>query len=371
MNVILETAHGALQCPAFLPDGTRGVVRALDATDVANCGVEAMMVNALHLSSHPGTTVVKQMGGIHSFMGWDKPVMSDSGGYQVFSLIAENPKSGSISKKGFVYRLGNGGKKQTLTPEKCIQKQFHVGADVMFCLDHCTHPNAGVEEQKLSVKHTIAWAKQCRDEFDRRQDRNETKLFGVVQGGMDFDLRQQCVEQLVEIGFDGYGFGGWPISDDGALVEAVAWVAELLPKDLPKHALGIGKPENVVRAFHLGYDTFDCTIPTRDARHKRLCIFNDAPDRVNYDSDFYRYVYIDDERYARDAEPVDPTCDCLCCKHYSRSYLHHLFDIRDTLAFRLATIHNLRFYVRMMAQLSAISCEALQKDMAEKRPLGG
>ncbi|MFT5366891.1 MAG: queuine tRNA-ribosyltransferase [Candidatus Latescibacterota bacterium] len=366
---IIETAHGSLQCPAFLPDGTRGVVRALDATDVAACGIEAMMVNALHLSSHPGTTVVKQMGGIHSFMGWNRPVMSDSGGFQVFSLIAGNPKSGSISKKGFVYRLDKGGKKQTLTPEKCIQKQFHIGADVMFCLDHCTHPSANLEEQKLSVKHTVAWAKQCRDEFDRRTHQDGTKLFGVVQGGMDFDLRRQCVVELAEIGFDGYGFGGWPISDDGALVEAVAWVAELLPDDVPKHALGIGKPENVVRAFRLGYDTFDCTIPTRDARQKRLCVFADSPDRVNLDADFYRYVYIDDERHARDCEPVDPTCDCLCCKQYSRAYLHHLFEINETLAFRLATLHNLRFYARMMAVLSRGGAQQLESDRPENRPL--
>lgn len=353
-----ETPHGIVRCPTFLPDGTRGVVRALDASDVADCGIEAMMVNALHLASNPGTTLVKQMGGIHSFMGWDKPVMSDSGGFQVFSLIADNPKSGSISKKGFVYRLDKGGKKQTLTPEKCIQKQFHVGADVMFCLDHCTHPSADIAEQQLSVKHTVAWAKQCREEFDRRQDQTGTRLFGVVQGGMDFELRKQCAEALAEIGFEGYGFGGWPISDDGALVEAVAWVAELLPNDVPKHALGIGKPENVVRAFRLGYDTFDCTIPTRDARQKRMYVFDDAPERVNLDDDFYHHIYIDDERHARDSEPVDATCDCLCCQRYSRAYLHHLFGINETLAFRLATLHNLRFYARMMIQLANTSAHA-------------
>ncbi|MDA0712109.1 MAG: tRNA guanosine(34) transglycosylase Tgt, partial [bacterium] len=353
----------------FLPDGTRGVVRSLDASDVAACGVEAMMVNALHLASHPGTTVVKQMGGIHDFMGWHKPVMSDSGGFQVFSLIAENPKSGSISKKGFIYRLDPGGKKQNLTPEKCIQKQFQIGADIMFCLDHCTHPNANADEQKQSVAHTVAWAKQCRAEFDRRKDRDGTRLYAVVQGGMDFDLRRQCAEALLAIGFDGYGFGGWPIADDGALVEAVAWVAELLPDEVPRHALGIGKPENVVRAFRSGYDTFDCTIPTRDARHKRLSIFIDEPDRVNLDADFYRYIYMEDERHARDSEPVDPTCDCLCCSRYSRAYLHHLFRMNETLAFRLATLHNVRFYARMMAQLAAVNLaqeEAAHSDDGRK-----
>jgi len=348
----LETAHGEIVFPAFLPDGTRGVVRALDAADVAACGIGAVMVNALHLSSAPGTTVVQQMGGIHRFMGWAGPVMSDSGGFQVFSLIAENPKAGSISRKGFTYRLDKGGKKHVLTPEKCIQKQVQIGADVMFCLDYCTHPDADVNTQRESVDLTVAWAAQCRAEFDRRKgDGPGPKLFAVVQGGANAALRRECADRLIGIGFDGYGFGGWPIADAGGLVDAVGLVAELLPGDAPKHALGIGKPENVVAAFRLGYDTFDCTLPTRDARQKRLYAFQDA----TVDGAFYRYVYIGDERYARDAGPVDETCDCPCCRRYSRAYLHHLFALNETLSFRLATLHNLRFYARLMSKLSAIS----------------
>ncbi len=337
--------------PAFLPDGTRGVVRSLDAQDVANCGISALMVNALHVSSQPGATVVQQLGGIHRFMGWQRPVMTDSGGFQVFSLIAENPKAGSITQKGFTYRLGKE-KKQILTPEKCIQKQFQIGADVMFCLDYCTHPDADGETQRLSVDFTVDWAAKCKAEFDRRvADRPGAKLFAVVQGGENKALRYECASRLVEIGFDGFGYGGWPIADDGGLVDAVGWVAELLPKEAPKHALGIGKPKNIVAAFRMGYDTFDCTLPTRDARQKRLYTFQDASKRL--DGEFYCYVYIGDERYARDAEPIDATCDGPCCRHYSRAYLHHLFEINETLAFRLATLHNLRFYARVMERLGA------------------
>ena len=347
-----ETTHGVLKLPAFLPDATRGVVRALDADGLHGCGISGLMVNTLHLSSHPGTTVVEQLGGIHSFMGWDGPVMSDSGGFQVFSLIAENAKAGRVSKDGFAYRLDRKKKKQNLTPEKCIQKQFHIGADVMFCLDHCTHPDENATAQRESVAHTVNWASRCKEEFERRANSGySAKLFAVVQGGTDEGLRRECAERLLEIGFDGYGYGGWPIADDGGLVEAVAQVAELVPVDTPKHALGIGKPENVVRAFELGYHTFDCTIPTRDARNRRLYVSRDDTDYLS--DDFYRYVYIGDERYARDNGPIDATCDGLCCQRYSRAYIHHLFAIGETLALRLATIHNLRFYGRLMERLAA------------------
>jgi queuine tRNA-ribosyltransferase len=202
------------------------------------------------------------------------------------------------------------------------------------------------------VAHTVDWASRCKEEFERRANSDHTpKLFAAVQGGTDEGLRRECAERLLQIGFDGYGYGGWPIADDGGLVEAVAQVAELVPVDAPKHALGIGKPENVVRAFELGYHTFDCTIPTRDARNKRLCVFDDEMDYLS--DDFYHYVYIGDEQYARDGRPIDATCDGLCCQRYSRAYIHHLFAIGETLALRLATIHNLRFYGRLMEKLSA------------------
>ena len=310
------------------------------------------MVNTLHLTESPGTSLVSRLGGIHTFMGWNRPVAADSGGFQVFSLLAESPNSGSITRKGFTYRQGK--KKRSLTPEKCIQKQVMIGADILFCLDHCTHPDEPEDAQIQSVDHTIEWARKCKAEYTRLMDQGTTGerkplLYGIVQGGENIDLRRRCAEALLEIGFDGYGYGGWPINTEGGLVDAVGYVAELVPEHLPKHALGIGSPANVVRGFELGYDTFDCVLPTRDARHKRLYTFTETP--IGPHGDFYRYLYIEDERYARDPGPLDETCNCLCCKRYTRAYLHHLFQINDSAAYRLATIHNLSFYSRLIHHL--------------------
>ena len=353
----LSTNHGPLDLPAFLPDGTRGVVRTLDAIDLESCGVAALMVNTLHLSSHPGTSLVSAQGGIHAFMGWQHPVASDSGGFQVYSLIRESPNAGTISTRGFSYRLDKGQKKRTLTPEKCIQKQFMIGADIMFCLDHCTHPDDSEEIQRQSVTHTVEWSKRCRQEFDHQVEQRKLKsdrplLFGIVQGGESTDLREQCAHELLDIGFDGFGYGGWPVGDDGGLVDAVEIVSNLIPEKLPKHALGIGKPENLVSAFHLGYNTFDCVLPTRDARQKRLYLFTQQADIPKHGAEFYKYLYIEDEKFSRDSSPVDESCDCHCCSNYTRAYLHHLFHIGEGLAYRLATLHNLRFYTRLLASLS-------------------
>lgn len=357
---VLQTPHGPLPLPAFLPDGTRGVVRTLDAGDLVAGGIRAVMVNVLHLSSHPGTSVVGRLGGIHRFMGFDGPIASDSGGFQAYSLVSGSRKLGSISDKGFTYRLDKAQDKKILTPEKCIQRQFQLGSDIMFCLDHCTHPSEEPEEQRRSVEHTAAWARRCREEFETRNARARSAdsagasqvLFAVVQGGSDRDLRRECAERLLDTGCDGYGFGGWPIDDAGALVEMVHYVAELIPPRYPLHALGIGKPENVVRAFECGYRIFDCAMPTRDARHKRLFAFNRQAGAISgRDLDFYHCLYLQDERHERDAAPVEDGCDCLCCRRYSRGYLYHLFNVNEQLAMRLATIHNLRFYTRLMERL--------------------
>ena len=314
------------------------------------------MVNALHLSTAPGVSLVKQMGGIHGFMGWTGPVATDSGGFQVLSLISDRSASGKVTREGFSYRSGKARKRRLWTPEKCIQQQLSLGADICFCLDHCTHPDQPDDLQAESVANTVGWARRCREEFERRTEsialERRPLLFAVVQGGESPDLRRQCAEALIEIGFDGYGYGGWPVGSDGEFVDSVGLVADLVPRNVPRHALGVGKPENVVRAFHMGYDTFDCVLPTRDARQKRLSIAasNLATDSLS-GSGFYRYLYIEDERFARDNAPVDPDCDCPCCRRYTRAYLHHLFQAEIGVASRLATIHNLAFYARLMARL--------------------
>src|SRR5437870_4397969 len=292
----LITTHGPLALPAFLPDATRATVRALDAADLEACGVKGLVVNTLHLSQKPGATVVERAGGLHRFMGWQRPILSDSGGFQVFSLARESCELVRVTNHGVQFRRHKADDKHLLTPEKCIQQQFDLGADILYCLDHCTHPSESAESQRLSVDHTIDWARRCKLEFERRIERvaqaERPKLFAAVQGGPDPELRRRCAQELVAIGFDGYGFGGWPIDDAGVLVEAVGQVAELLPADVPKHALGIGKPENLVAAFRLGYDLFDCVLPTRDARHGRLYVFDDGWEATcRHQRQFYSFVY--------------------------------------------------------------------------------
>jgi queuine tRNA-ribosyltransferase len=287
-------------------------------------------------------------------MDWRGPVFSDSGGYQLYSLITGSRKNGRIGPEGFTYRPGGEGRKKRFSPENCITKQLRLGADVLFCLDHCTHPDEPPQHQKLSVENTVRWAKLCKETFRRSPAETSSGrlLFAVVQGGDDRDLRKSCVNELLELGFDGFGFGGWPVHDDGSLRETVAYTAELLPENSVKHALGIGKPENLVRAYESGYDIFDCVIPSRDARHRRLYVFNEPPEVSGISGDrFYSHVYIGDRKYVRDRRPLDENCDCPCCRRYSRGYLHHLFRVDDGLAPRLATLHNLRFYTRLMETL--------------------
>ena len=354
----IQTAHGTLLYPCFLPDATRGIVRSLGPDDLRSAGVSGVMVNAIHLARAPGTTLVSRLGGIHEFMGWPGPVVSDSGGFQIYSLISQQSKLGNVSDRGFTYRFSADEKRQLVTPEKSIGHQFRIRADVMFCLDVCTHPDEDESHQREGLRRTVAWAKRCKNEFDARirdwpDDKLRPLLFAVVQGGNSPEFRRICAEELLAISFDGYGFGGWPIDADGALVDAVFQVASLLPLDVPKHALGIGKPENLARAYRAGYHLFDCAMPTRDARHKRLFVFNDEPNDVSLDdSAFYSCVYLLDAKHIADRGPLDETCDCCCCKGFSRAYLHHLFKIGDSLALRLATIHNLRFYVRLTEALA-------------------
>ncbi|MEM7678425.1 MAG: tRNA guanosine(34) transglycosylase Tgt, partial [Myxococcota bacterium] len=261
-----------------MPDATRAVVRSVDSKDLKSVHIHGLVTNALHLSTTPGSTVVEQLGGLHRFMAWDRPIVTDSGGFQIYSLLRENSRYGSVSDKGFMYRPGGQGSKKLLSPAKAIHHQVRFGADIVFCLDQCTHPSDAIEIQQQSVARTIAWAKTCKDEFVRltrnmKDDSPRPLLFAVIQGGDDADLRRRCADALLEIGFDGFGFGGWPIADDGALTEMVALVGqELLPKEFPLHALGVGKPQNIVAAFDQGYTTFDSALPTRDARRQRLFV---------------------------------------------------------------------------------------------------
>jgi queuine tRNA-ribosyltransferase len=357
--------------PAFLPDATRGVVRAVDSADLEACGVPALMMNAFHLQGHPGIRLVQSVGGAHAFAGWRRPIFTDSGGFQVFSLIRQNPAFGTITKDGAIFRP-SAGEKRLLTPEKAIQAQLQLGADAVMCLDDCTHESAPREEQEASVARTIAWARRCRTEFDRllagkRSGTVRPLLFAVIQGGNDRDLRRVCAEALLEVGFDGYGLGGWPLDEKQALLaDIIEYTASLVPEGTPLHALGVGKPENVVACARFGYSTFDCALPTRDARHGRLYGFQ-AESLAEVDLSqpgFYRPLYIADVQHRTNPRPISSACDCLACTRYSRAYLHHLHAIRDPLYLRLATIHNLRFYAQLMEVLGGTPRESLSGEVS-------
>ena len=389
----LTLPHGTVPLPAFFPDATRGVVRTVDSTDLENCGVQGLVMNTYHLMTKPGPITIKSLGGLHRFAGWDRPIITDSGGFQVFSLIRENASFGEIRQNEIIFRRD--GKKVNLSPEKCIQSQMSYGSDVLMALDYCTHPNDPYDVQAKAVDTTVRWGKQCMDTFvkavgakrsplknsrkqaditQREKSRasvstqvtnNQSEviqdtvslpqLFGIIQGGNDKTLRKDCAQALIQMGYTGFGFGGWPLTEDGQLAEEIlAYTAELIPNHMVKYAMGVGKPENIVACVKMGYNLFDCVIPTREARHNRLYVFNEefeALAHIDLSQGFYRYLYPLDDAYRRDPRPISALCDCHACANYSRAYIRHLLSIGDNLGSRLATIHNLRFFTMLMELL--------------------
>ena len=343
---LLRLPHGEITLPVFLPDATRGVVRSMDSADLEACGVEALVMSTYHLMQNPGSSTIQALGGLHQMSGWQRPIITDSGGFQIYSLIHQNPKFGSLSNKGATFHIDGTGRKYHLTPEKSIQLQINYGGDIVICLDDCTHVDDSLDIQRASIERTIEWARRSKVEFNRligqkNISTGETpKIFAVIQGGGVPELRKQCADALLDIGFDGYGFGGWPLDSNGdLLVDILAYTRSLVPAEYPLHALGIAHPKNVVASHRIGYDLFDGALPTRDARHGRL---------YTRESD---YVYILDDRYIKASGPVVDDCDCPVCSRYSLGYLHHLFKIGDSLSLRLATMHNLRYITRLVQDL--------------------
>ncbi len=356
----IHLLHGTLKTPVFLPDATLGVVRSVDSSDLEDCGITGVVMNTFHLMQRPGSSTIQSVGGLHKFSGWNGPIITDSGGFQAYSLVRQNPKFGQLHDKGITFQPEGSDRKYQLTPEKSVQLQLSYGSDVVVCLDEPTHVDEGFAEQERSVRRTIDWAKRSRKEFDRLMVQKKLEpgerplLFAVVQGGGYKDLRKICADALLEIGFDGYGYGGWPLDNKlNLLTEIVAYSREIIPPEFPMHGLGIGHPQNVVASYKLGYETFDSAMPTRDARHGRLYAFSTSPDAPDggLSGDWMNYVYVEDEKMIKDSGPISPYCDCLLCRRYSRSYLHHLFKIGDTLYMRLATMHNLRFMVQLCDRL--------------------
>ena len=356
------TRKGSLQTPFFMPDATRASVRGLTRTELETVGVEALVVNTYHLFLQPGEALVRDAGGIHTFMDWPHPVLSDSGGYQVYSLIHKNPELGRITEEGAEFRSVLDGSKHLLTPERSIQVQFDLGVDMMVVLDDPRPNEAPEEEIMAAVDRTLRWAKRCREEYDRQvsvrglDEKTRPLIFGVVQGGKILSERKRCAEGLVAIGFDGYGLGGRHIDTDGTFLEdVVTAIPTYLPKDSIRFALGVGTPEDIVRFHRVGWDMFDCVIPTREGRHGRLFIHNEQSNHLSLithpSSSFYSTINIKNEQFTDDFTPVDPTCDCTLCIKYTRAYLKHLLKVGEPLALRLASEHNLRFYMRLMERL--------------------
>lgn len=355
---LLQTRKGAITTPFFMPDATRGTVRGLTPEDLEGVGVEVLVVNTYHLFLQPGAELIAKAGGIHTFMNWDKPVLSDSGGYQIFSLIHKNPELGRITEDGAEFRSPTTGTKHLLTPEISIQVQFDLGVDMMVCLDDPRPNDISRQEMAESVERTIRWAERCKKEFEKQVEArgltSDTRplLFGVVQGGKEKDLRTRCAEALTAIGFDGFGFGGRHVDEEGKfLTDIVAHTAEVIPEESVRFALGVGKLEDIVRFYQAGWDMFDCVIPTREGRHGRLFLWKS--DTLDSEGNFYDAINIYNEQFKEDFSPVDPSCDCELCQNYSRAYLRHLFTAGEALAFRLASLHNLRFYLQLMQKLQS------------------
>lgn len=351
---------GRLPLPVFFPDATRGVVKSIDTSDLESTKTPGVLVNTYHLYKAFGLASsaykelggerIRKFGGIREFMDFSGAVISDSGGFQVGSLVKKNPNLGKVTDEGVTFR--HDGEKIFLTPEESMCFQMSLGVDMVVVLDDFTDPGANYNEAKDSVRRTLVWAERSKKEFEKLTKNRKEKpyILGVVQGGEFMDLRKSCTEELVKIGFDGLGWGGWPFTNGKLNFESAKVIAENSPTDYLLYGLGIGKPSDVVTLARMGYNIFDCVLPTRDARHRRLYVYNfNSIREINLnEKNFYSFVAPDNKKYLEDMTPVSKACDCLTCTRYSKAYLAHLFRIGDFTAGRLATIHNLRFYSILM-----------------------
>jgi queuine tRNA-ribosyltransferase len=376
----LYTAHGVVNTPFFLPIATKGAVKQLSPEELRELGAEAILGNTYHLWLRPGEKLVKKAGGLQKFMNWNGPMLTDSGGYQVFSLAGKRGDKGNVklSEKGVEFRDPSDGKKYFMTPEKSIEIQLALGSDIIMVLDECPPYPCSREYALQSLERTTRWAKRCKEYFDSQilkskfQISNEFQnsklknskidlkfkiknlkfkrplLFGIIQGSIYKDLRIESTKQLLALGFDGYAIGGVAVGEPREKMKKILeWVLPMLPRDLPRYLMGLGRPEEIVFAVGHGIDMFDCVIPTRNARHGSLFVWKNKKKNVN-GNNFYETINITNEKFKKDFKMVDPNCGCYTCKNYTRAYLRHLFSVGEPLAGRLATIHNLKFYLDLM-----------------------
>ncbi|PIE64221.1 MAG: tRNA guanosine(34) transglycosylase Tgt [Desulfobacterales bacterium] len=327
----VKTAHGTFQTPVFMPVGTQATVKALTPENLKEAGAGIILGNTYHLFIRPGHELIEKCGGLHGFMNWDRSILTDSGGFQIFSL----KDLARISEEGASFRSHLDGSKLFLSPESAVEVQQALGSDIMMCLDTCIPYPASLEETITSTALTGRWAKRCRQAHTNRNQ----LLFGIVQGGMDPELRRESAETLVNIGFDGYAIGGLSVGEEKErMYDMTEATTPHLPDDFPVYLMGVGTPEDLVEGVWRGVDMFDCVMPTRNARNGTLFTS-------------FGKVVIKNARYRDDRKPLDPLCTCYTCRNYSRAYLRHLFVSREILACHLNTIHNIHFYLNLMAEI--------------------
>ncbi|MDZ7370487.1 MAG: tRNA guanosine(34) transglycosylase Tgt [candidate division KSB1 bacterium] len=333
---VLTTDHGVVETPVFMPVGTQGSVKAVSPAELLEVGAQIILGNTYHLYLRPGQEIVRKGGGIQAFSAWHRPVLTDSGGFQIFSLNDLN----KVTEQGLEFRSHLDGSKHFFTPEKVVEIQRDLGSDIMMVLDECVPLPADFVYVRKSVKLTVDWARRSLEAFRRIPERHpfSQALFGIVQGATFAELRRECARALIDMDFDGYAIGGLSVGESKEeMYEMTAVVTELLPKDKPRYLMGVGKPEDLLEGIERGIDMFDCILPTRNGRNGQA-FTADGP--INIKNLAHREAF----------SPLDETCDCYTCRNFTRAYLRHLYLAKELLVLRLLSIHNLRFYLRLMQQ---------------------
>ena len=336
----LTTPHGVVDTPAFMPVGTAATVKGLTQQDLENLGVQILLSNTYHLYLRPGHELIRKLGGLHKFMSWPGAILTDSGGFQVFSL-SELRK---VTDEGVTFRSHLDGSEHFLSPEKALEVEIALGSDIVMVLDECIEAPAPESRAREAAARTFAWAQRSRDYFSRHGDPSRQMMFGIVQGGTHAELRRQAADALVDLDFPGYAIGGLAVGEPHtATCEMAAIAASRLPADRPRYLMGVGKPEQIPDYVALGIDMMDCVLPTRSARHG--CLFTSQG-----------RLLIKNAKYISDERPIDESCACAVCRRYSRAYLRHLYASGEFLAIILNTHHNIYFYLDIMRQIRDAIC---------------
>jgi queuine tRNA-ribosyltransferase len=329
--------------PMFLPDATHASIKGLDSLSLAQTGIQGLVTNTYHLMVDEAVEIIEKTGGVKNFMNFQGLVITDSGGFQAMSLVRKNRKLGQFTEDGVKFKNPADGRNIYLTPESCIATQIRLGSDIIMVLDDCTDPSESLSEQEKSVERTVRWGQRCKTTYDQLTSNlhidQKPLIFGIVQGGKNENLRKQCFEGLELIGFDGYAYGGWPMENKMLLLDILDFTARLMPPDKPKYAMGVGKPQDIIACAKMGYNMFDCVIPTRDARHGRLYLTSTRGTET---------INIGSQKYAEDFSPIDSNCQCYACVNYSKAYLRHLYKARESVYFKLASIHNLHCFAQVI-----------------------